>query len=111
MKQTPRSKRLAELVQRSVASNLLYYKEHPLISLVTITGVEIAVDLSVARVFISVIDVTKIEDILRALHREGGHLRHSLAKELNLRVTPRLTFVHDKSIIEGEKISKLINSV
>lgn len=110
MKQTSRSKRLAELIQRSVASNLLYYKEHPLLALVTITDVEVAVDLSIARIFISVFDDSQIEDVLRALHREGGHLRHALAKELNLRITPRLTFVHDKSILEGEKISKLINS-
>jgi ribosome-binding factor A len=36
-------------------------------------------------------------------------LRKNLAHNLNLRVTPRLTFFYDDSIRRGQVISRLIN--
>lgn len=109
MKQTPRCKRLAELIKRHLASAFIYYSDHPLLHQVTITDVEVAADLSVAKIFISVFDEKNITAVLQGLQRETGHLRHFLAKELNLRITPRLNFLYDESITRGQKLSALID--
>lgn len=110
MKQSQRCKRLAELIRRQLGLSFLYYRDHPLLSQVTITGVEVAADLSIAKVFFSVLDEKNLKPVLQELQREGGHLRHSLAKELNLRITPRLHFVYDVSIVHGQKLSAIIDA-
>jgi len=110
MKQSQRCKRLAELIKRQLASSFLYYRDHPVLSQATITGVEVAADLSVAKVFISVLDEKNVKPALQELQLESWHLRHSLAKQLNLRMTPRLYFVYDSSIARGQKLSALIDT-
>ena len=110
MKQSQRCKRVAELIRRHLALALLYYRDNPVLAKVTITGVEVAADLSIAKVFVSVLLEGNSQEILRELQREVGHLRHGLAKELNLRITPRLSFVYDSSIAHGQKISALIDA-
>lgn len=110
MKQSQRSKRLAELIQRSLASSLiLRYRDNPYLAQVTITSVEVAADLSVAKVFVDVLDVENVKHVLKELRHEANNLRHALANALNLRITPYLNFVYDAASVRGQKLSLLID--
>ena len=110
MKTSHRTQRLSELIQRYLAQILLTYKDNPLLVQVTITGVEVAVDLSVAKVFFTVLDEGKADFARKELQHEAKNIRHLLAQNLNLRITPCLHFIYDSSIAEGHKLDKLIEA-
>lgn len=109
MKPFSRTRRVAELIQHELASILLRERSNPVFQQITITGVEVTPDYSMAKVFITIFDETKIALALETLRGAAKDLRHTLAKNLNLRTTPRLSFVYDESIVYGQKIDALLN--
>ncbi len=74
---------------------------------VSITGAEVTPDLKYAKIYYSFMqgDKKKVEAGLKS---SAPYIRGQLAKALNLRVTPELTFVEDTSIAYGAKIEKII---
>ncbi len=82
---------------------------HPLTSVI---AAEVAPDLKTAKIYISVLgDEEALTSTLKGLKSAASHLRSKLAKSLNLRNTPELTFVGDCSIAYGVSMSKLIDDV
>lgn len=75
---------------------------------VSVTGVEVTPDLKYAKVFYSHLH-GDAKEIAKGLKAATGYFRTQLAKNLNLRVTPELTFVEDSSIAYGAKIEKIIS--
>ena len=78
-------------------------------NLVSITRAEVAPDLKNAKVYFSCIGEEK--DVQKALKGAVGALRHALAVRLNLRITPDLVFVHDKSMEHGARIAELLEQI
>jgi len=82
---------------------------HPLTSVV---AAEVAPDLKTAKIYISVLgDEEALASTIKGLKSAASHLRSKLARSLNLRNTPELTFVGDCSIAYGVSMSKLIQDV
>lgn len=78
----------------------------------SVIAVEVAPDLKTAKVYISVLgDQESKDSTLRGLKSATSFMRGQLAKTLNLRNTPELTFVIDSSIEYGVHMSKLIAQV
>ena len=78
----------------------------------SVVHVEVAPDLKTAKVYISVLgDDESKENTKRGLKSAASFMRGQLAKTLNLRNTPELTFVIDNSIEYGVNMSKLIDEV
>ena len=50
-------------------------------------------------------------DTLAGLNSAEGYIRNQLAKTINLRNTPQITFIMDQSIAYGVNMSKLIDEV
>ncbi len=96
---------LAELIQRRL-------KDPRINESVSVTGVNLSRDLSTAQVYYSVYgDQDACEGAARAFEKAGGFLRKELATRLRSRKVPRLIFLEDKSIREGEAIDDLIRRV
>lgn len=82
---------------------------HPMTSVV---AAEVAPGLKTAKIYISVLgDEEAVKNTLCGLKSAASHLRSELAKSLNLRNTPELTFIADRSIAYGVSMSKLIDDV
>lgn len=78
----------------------------------SVVSVEVSPDLKTAKVFISVLgDQASKESTLRGLRSAASFIRGQLARTLNLRNTPELTFILDNSIEYGVHMSKLIDEV
>ena len=78
----------------------------------SVVAVEVAPDLKTAKVYISVLgDDESKENTKKGLKSAASFMRGQLAKTLNLRNTPELTFVIDNSIEYGVNISRLIDEV
>ena len=93
---------LAEVIRGEIKDPRI----HPMTSVV---AVEVAPDLKTCKVYVSVLGDEKArEDTLRGLRSAEGYIRRMLAKNLNLRNTPQLTFLLDTSIEYGVTMAKKI---
>ena len=80
--------------------------------LTSVVQVYVAPDLKTCKAFISVLgDEEAQKNTLEGLKSAVGYIRRQLARELNLRNTPEITFVLDQSIEYGVNMSKLIDKV
>ena len=80
--------------------------------LTSVVAVEVAPDLKTCKAYISVLgDEKSQQDTIKGLKSAEGHIRTMLAKSINLRNTPQITFILDQSIEYGVKMSKMIDDV
>lgn len=107
-----RTRRVADLVQRTIAQLLLTDPEDERFRLVTVTGVTMSRDLSYAKVHVSMLsdDPANIKDTIRSLNSSAKSLRYRLAKEVDLRIVPEIKFYYDESTAHGFRVSDLIDS-
>ncbi|OGT38316.1 MAG: ribosome-binding factor A [Gammaproteobacteria bacterium RIFCSPHIGHO2_12_FULL_37_14] len=107
-----RTQRVADLIQKVLATMLLQDTNDDRFRLITITGVTVSKDFSYAKIYVSVLteDESKIKQIVRALNQEAKSFRRHLAREIDLRVTPELKFIYDESTARGFHLSTLIDS-
>ncbi len=110
-KEFNRTRRINEQMQRELAQLIQQELKDPRLGMVTVSAVEVTRDLSLARVFVSVLgkDEGQMEEVLAILEHAGGFLRHELGQRMKLRNIPRLRFQYDKSITEGNRLSSLID--
>lgn len=112
-KDFPRSRRVADQLQRELADIIRLEIKDPRVGLVTITSVEVTSDLEHAKVFITSLKATDAivdhEAVLNALRRASGYMRSQLAHRMKLRLVPQLSFVYDESIERGMHLSQLID--
>ena len=78
-------------------------------TLITVTKVELNVDLSVAMVYVSIIgDDATADGVLAGLSKAAGFLRGPVGRRLNLQHAPELRFLADASIDMSEKLAAII---
>ena len=109
-----RMEKVADLVQAETADLLARHVKHPALLdvMVSITFVEVSPDLSTARLHVSVMGGEQGEDaVLEALERSEPFLHRELGKRLHMRRIPRLKFVADHSIAEGDRLSTLMRDL
>ncbi len=104
-----RTQRVADLIQTIVAQILQQEAEELKIGMVTVTSVEVAHDLSHAKIFVSVLEDDRVKEILSKLNDASKYFRYALAQEAKLRIAPEIKFLYDDSIVRGNRISTLIN--
>ncbi len=108
-----RKERVNELI-RDILSELIRLEvKDPRVGLVSVTDVEVAQDLSVAKVFISAIgDETAQKEAVQALQQAKGFLRSLLSQRIRqLRHTPELIFREDPSLKTGARVFELLEQV
>jgi len=101
-----RSSRVAEAIRNELAILLISKVRDPRLQGVNISRVEVPDDLSLARIFFTVMGGKKeIKEAGIGLERSKGFMRSHIAKTLNLRFTPALIFRYDDTIVE--KVAEL----
>ena len=105
-----RNQRLGTEVLRTLSELLRFETKDPRLQRVSLTGVDLSRDLSVARVYFSLLDPDEaVEPVAEGLQRAAGFLRSRLGRELQIRHVPELRFSHDDSAAESVRISQLID--
>jgi ribosome-binding factor A len=79
-------------------------------AMVTVTGVNVAPDLSFAKVFLSIFGVPDRQAVFKNIQSQKPHLRYEIGKRLgkSLRRIPEFAYVIDDSLDYSEKIDKLL---
>ncbi|MCI8594796.1 MAG: 30S ribosome-binding factor RbfA [Oscillospiraceae bacterium] len=103
--------RINEEIQRELSSLIRTVKDPRVTGMISITAVDTTPDLRYAKVFVSMLDKTDVQEVVKGLKSAAGYLRRQLGQALQLRYTPELTFVPDNSIEEGAHILKLLNDL
>lgn len=109
-----RIERINHLLRQEIADLLAReVKDEALSSaLISITEVETSPDLRTAKVYFSVYgDEDVVREAETHLTRASGFLHRSLKDRLDLRYTPNLEFILDRSLARGDRIMRLMRSI
>lgn len=106
-----RREKIASLIRGIVGEAIIYKLHDPRVSPFTsVTRVEVARDLSVAKIGISVAGEKSDERrTMAAIHHATGHLQRMVAEALNTRVCPKLRFAIDDSVKGVREIMKILD--
>lgn len=112
MKQTPRTRRINENLKEIIASILVNNFADPRLEFVTVTGVSIAPDLSVANIYVITHgDAERYQEALDGLESAKGRIRSLMGARIKMRVTPELRFFIDDSVDQGMRINEALRVV
>jgi ribosome-binding factor A len=81
---------------------------------VVVSAVRMTDDLSIARVYVRVleeIDTDRQEAVVAALGRASGFLRHEIGPRLQLRHVPKLEFYWDEVVDSGLRIESILQEI
>ena len=110
-KNSVKNTRINGEVQRVLAETIRGEIKDPRISPWTsVVSVEVAPDLKSCKAWISVLGDEEVRKAtLEGLQSAVGFMRNRLAREINLRNTPEITFIMDQSIEYGVNMSHRID--
>jgi ribosome-binding factor A len=106
-KSYPRSRRVAQQIQRALSELIRRDVRDPRLGMVTLTEVRMSNDLSYAKVYYSVLGGDR-EQAQEILDGAADMLRGPLGRSLGIRHSPELRFVPDELIESGARLSALI---
>ena len=114
MREFSRTDRVGQQIQKEIAVILQREIKDPRLGMVTVSAVEVSRDLSYAKIFITVFN-TQDEDAAKqsakVLNEATGYIRSLLGKRIRARIMPELKFVVDNSLMEGMRISNLVDTI
>ncbi len=98
--------RLENTIQRRLSEILRQDVKDPRLSFVTVTAVKLTIDLTQLKVYVTVLtdDETEKENAVQALNHSKAFIRTTLAQRIDMRKSPALTFVYDRSLERGNEI-------
>ena len=103
--------RINEEIQRTLAELIRTVKDPRVQGLISVTAVDTTADLKYAKVYISALDHSDVDQVIRGLKSAAGYLRRELGHTLSLRATPELTFIRDDSMRKGAHILELMEGL
>lgn len=104
-----RIEKIQELMKQEMSQIILQELKDPRIGFVTVTQVEITRDLSIAKVYVSIMgNEEQIAKCWAGLNSSLGFVRREIGQRIRLRMVPEIKFVLDKSLDYSDHIQKLL---
>ena len=111
-KNSIKNTRINSEVQKELSLIISELKDPRIDPLTTITDATVTTDLKYCNAYISVMgDEEHQKETLKGLSNALGFIRRELAARVNLRNTPEIKFILDKSLEYGMRMDKLIDEV
>lgn len=102
----------AEAIREVVSMAILTEIRDPRVQNVTVTGVEITPDMRSAKVLVSVMgDDGKQQLCLRGLASSAGFLQAKVAKRIDTRYTPRISFELDEGVKKSLEVGRILSEL
>jgi ribosome-binding factor A len=107
-----RVERIAEQIREEVSQILATEVADPGVGLVTVTRVKVTPDLSLARIYWTIMgDAAQRKQTAKALSRAAGFVRHLLAERMTLRRSPEVTFQFDQSVAAQDRVEQILQEL
>ncbi len=109
---THRVERVAEQVREEVSQILATDVADPGVGLVTVTRVKVTPDLSLARVYWTLMgDAAERKKTTKALQRAAAFVRHLLAERMTLRRAPEVVFQFDEGLAAHARVEEILHEL
>lgn len=104
--------RVNEELKREL-SNIINYelKNSKVTGIISVTKVSVTPDFRYARVWITALNCKNKKETLLGLKQSAGFIRSSIAKKVNMRITPEFVFEFDESIEYGVRIDSILHEI
>ncbi len=104
-----RKSRVADGVRDEVAMIISREIRDPRLGFVTVIRVEMPVDQSVAKIYVSPMGEAKVQlETMRALHHSRGFVRKLLSQRMRTRTVPEIMFVQDRGLDNAERVGEIM---
>jgi len=112
MTKNNRLDRVNEELKKTISNVLTFELQNSKVTgMVSVTKVIITPDFRYAKVYVSLLNSKSNTKTMEGLKESAGFIRTQIAKTMNLRVTPELSFEIDDSMEYGAKIDKILNDL
>lgn len=112
MKTNNRIERIDEEYRKELSQIIGYELKNPNVTgIISVTKVKVTPDLKYAKVYVSILNSKNLDQTMEGLKKSSGFIRSELAKRINLRNTPELSFEIDDSIEYGAKIENILKEI
>ena len=81
------------------------------INFVTVTAVKITNDLSFAKVYVTVLNDSERDNVIKLLNRASNFIERELSRRIDIRKMPDITFVYDESLEYAANIENIIEGI
>ena len=112
--ESKRQHKYAKLILRDLANIFQHdYRDSFNPAFVTLTGVEVSPDLSIASVYVSVLPTSEGDRVMEALAAKKRHIRGELGRKIGkqARIVPDLRFFHDDTEERASHIDTLFRDL
>ncbi len=106
-----RTERVADAVHQCVARVIRSDFKDPRVGMITVLQVAVTPDLKHAKIYVSVLEDKKISETIKILNNAAGFFRTQIANNIQLRVVPMPHFIFDDSVIRGNRMERILESV
>jgi ribosome-binding factor A len=107
-----RTERIAEQIREEVSQILSTEVADPGIGLVTVTRVKVTPDLSLARVYWTLMgDQAERKKTQKALARATSYVRHLLSTRMSLRRSPEVVFTFDQAVTAQDRVEQILQEL
>ena len=111
-KNETRLNRINEELKKEISNILTFELKNPNVTgLLSVTRAKITPDFKYAKIYISVLNSKDVEKTMQGLKESAGFIRSQIAKTINLRVTPELSFELDDSVEYGMRIDNILKEI
>jgi ribosome-binding factor A len=107
-----RSSRVAEAIRNELSMLIISKAQDPRLQNLSISRVDVTDDLSLARIFFTVLgDKKEAKAAEEGLQRAKGFMRSHIARTLNLRFTPDLQFRYDDVVGKVAELEEIFQEI
>ena len=107
-----RIERVNKAIKEEVSNIVLREVKDPRLQFVTITHVDVSRDLQHARVYFTVLgNEEKTREAQSGLNSAKGFIRRLVGQRVNMRYTPEIEFIFDKSVEYGMQIEEILGKI
>lgn len=103
--------RISEEVRHALDAIIREMNDPRICGTYCVTHADVTRDLRYAKVYVSVLEDDKADDMLRALKKASGFIRRELGARVDLRYTPELIFERDRNIAYGAHIAQVLSEI
>jgi ribosome-binding factor A len=102
----------ASAIREVVSTAILLELRDPRVQNVTVTGVEVAPDMRLAKVYVSVMGDERQQNLtMHGLKNSAGFLQQQIGEKIDTRYIPRLEFVLDKGVKNSLEVARILREV
>lgn len=107
-----RGERVNHTIRRELGYLIEELNDPRLSSMTSVTSVDVNRDLSIAKVYVSVLGTDEERELsLEALRSAATRLRMEVSQQIVIRKMPKLTFIADNTMQTGADMDQLIDQV